>query len=307
METRKLTEAAIMSSLFIVCSIFAVTTGLLYSLYIDIIVPIFIAIIYLRCDKKYTILAMITCLVIIGLMIGNIGSAIWMSQSMLIGIMCGYIIPKKTKFLDDVLCISIFTCFIMILIDICFENLIGFSFIKDTKEMIKPLNLGKSFEDVLFYIMLAVLPLGTVIMTYIGTLFIGDRLKCLKGMGKEKIYILKNIRKYGSYIFCSINLIYICLIYLLLMQIKDFMNIEINQVYILTISETIKYIMYYFIIRDAYAYIRIYTYQKTKSILMLNLMGIVFLSSLVVNFNISFWIIAILGFIYIPRKFKLSS
>ncbi|MGL5753110.1 MAG: hypothetical protein ACRCXT_21385, partial [Paraclostridium sp.] len=103
------------------------------------------------------------------------------------------------------------------------------------------------------------------------------------------------------------NLIYICLIYLLLMQIKDFMNIEINQVYILTISETIKYIMYYFIIRDAYAYIRIYTYQKTKSILMLNLMGIVFLSSLVVNFNISFWIIAILGFIYIPRKFKLSS
>ncbi|MGL5753340.1 MAG: DUF2232 domain-containing protein, partial [Paraclostridium sp.] len=228
METRKLTEAAIMSSLFIVCSIFAVTTGLLYSLYIDIIVPIFIAIIYLRCDKKYTILAMITCLVIIGLVIGNIGSAIWMSQSMLIGIMCGYIIPKKTKFLDDVLCISIFTCFIMILIDICFENLIGFSFIKDTKEMIKPLNLGKSFEDVLFYIMLAVLPLGTVIMTYIGTLFIGDRLKCLKGMGKEKIYILKNIRKYGSYIFCSINLIYICLIYLLLMQIKDFMNIEIN-------------------------------------------------------------------------------
>lgn len=303
-ETRKLTEAAIMSGLFVVCSIFAITTGLLYSLYLDLIVPIFIAIIYLRCDRKYTILAMITCLVIIGLVIGDIGSAIWMSQSMLIGLMCGFIIPKKSKMLDDILCMSIFACFIMILIDIYCSKLIGFSFIKDTKEMMKPLNLNKSTEDILFYIMVAVLPLGTTIMTYIGSLFIADRLKCLKGNGKDKIYIIKNIRSYGSYIYCSMNLIYICLFYLLLIQIKDILNIDINQAYIKTITECIKYIMYYFVIRDAYAYIRIYTYQKTRSILLLNIVGLLFIGSLIFNFNISFWIISIVAFIYIPRNLK---
>lgn len=304
METKKLTEAAVMSALFVVCSVFAVTTGFLYSLYLDIIVPIFIAIIYLRCDMKYTILAMITCLVIIGLVIGNIGSAIWMSQSMLIGFMCGFIIPKKTKMLDDVLCLSIFACFIMVLIDIYCSKLIGFSFIKDTKEMMKPLNLGESAENIIFYIMIAVLPLGTIIMTYIGSLFISDRLKCLKDNGKSKINIIKNIRKYGSYIFCSTKLIYISLVYLLIMQIKDLMGVSINQAYLLTITESIKYIMYYFIIRDAYAYIRIYTYQRTKSILMLNLMGLAFLGALILKFSISFWIISIIAFMYIPKKLR---
>ena len=60
--------------------------------------------------------------------------------------------------------------------------------------------------------------------------------------------------------------------------------------------------MYYFIIRDAYAYMRIYTYKKTKSILILNLLGIGFIGALVLDFNIGFWVIAILSFIYIPKK-----
>ena len=302
MNTKKLTEASIMSALFIVCTIFAITTGLFYSLYIDSVIPIFIAIIYLRCDTKYTILAMITCLAIVGLVMGKIGSAIWMSQSMMIGFMCGYMIPKKSKILDDILCLSIFSCFIMVLIDIYCSKLIGFSFIKDTRDMMKPLNLNKYYSDIIFYIMIAVLPLGTTIMTYLGSLFIGDRIKSLKGSGKDKIYIIKNIRHFGSYIYCSMKLVYICLVYLLIMQIKNVLNINISQPYILTITESIKYIMYYFIIRDAYAYMRIYTYKKTKSILILNLLGIGFIGTLILDFNIGFWVIAILSFIYIPKK-----
>lgn len=306
METKKMTEAAIISALFVVCSIFAITTGLLYSLYLDLIVPIFIVIIYLRCDIKYTMLAIITCLFIVGLVIGDIGSAIWMSQSMIIGLMCGYVIPKKSKILDDILCLSIFACFIIVLIDIYCSNLIGFSFINDTKDMMKPLNLSKSAEDVIFYLMIAVLPLGTTIMTYLGSLFVGDRLKCLSGSGKDKIYIIKNIRKYGSYIYCSMNLIYISLIYLFIIEVKNNLDIDITQPYILTIMESIKYIMYYFIIRDAYAYIRMYTYQRTKSILILNLLGIVFIGALIINFNISFWIISVVAFLYIPKKLKIK-
>ncbi|MDM8129640.1 hypothetical protein QUV80_14360, partial [Paraclostridium benzoelyticum] len=72
------------------------------------------------------------------------------------------------------------------------------------------------------------------------------------------------------------------------------------------ITETIKYIVYYFLIRDAYAYLRLYTYQKTKSIMALNIMGMTFLASLVIKFNISFWIISALAFFYAPMKLKMT-
>lgn len=304
MEIRKMTEAAIMSALFIVCSIFAITTGLLYGLYIQIIVPIFIAIIYLRCDLKFTALAIITCLIIIGLVIGNIGSAICMSQSMIIGIMCGYVITKKTKMLDDLFYLSVISCFIMVLIDIWFSKLIGFSFIKDYKYMVEPWHISDGFKEVIFYIFIATLPLGTVIITYFASLFIGDRIKSLKEEGKRKLYILKNMRQYANYIYCSKSTIYIGLGYLLIIQLKDILDIDIKLIYLLTVTETVKYIVYYFLIRDAYAYLRLYTYQKTKSIMALNIMGMVFLASLIIKFNISFWVISIIVFFYAPMKLK---
>ena len=304
MEVRKLTEAAIMSALFIVCSVLAITTGLLYTLYIDMIVPIFIAIIYLRCDFKFTTLAMITCLVIVGLVIGDIGSAICMSQSMIIGIVCGYVINKKTKTLDDVFYMSIFACFIMVMIDILFSKLIGFSFIKDNKEMMNVLPISENAKETMVYILIATLPLGTIILTYFGSLFIGDRINCLNEEAKQKFYILKNMRKYANYIYCSKSTIYIGLVYLLILQVKDLIGYNISQIYLLTVTETIKYIVYYFLIRDAYAYLRIYTYQRTKSILAINLMGMAFLGSLVLKFNISFWIISIIAFFYAPMKLK---
>ncbi|WP_170074974.1 DUF2232 domain-containing protein [Paraclostridium dentum] len=306
MEIKKMTEAAIMSSLFIVCSIFAISTGLLYGLYIDIIVPIFIAIIYLRCDFKFTILAMATCLLIVGLVMGNIGSAICMSQSMIIGIMCGYVITKKTKIFDDLFYLSIVSCFIMVMIDVWFSKLIGFSFIKEYKTMLAPWPVSDGFKEVLFYMFIATLPLGTIIMTYFASLFIGDRIKSLNEEGKRKLYILKNIRQYANYIYCSKYTVYFGLAYLFVIQLKNILGVDIKFVYLLTITETIKYIVYYFLIRDAYAYLRLYTYQKTKSIMALNIMGMTFLASLVIKFNISFWIISALAFFYAPMKLKMT-
>ncbi|MBS6024957.1 MAG: DUF2232 domain-containing protein [Paeniclostridium sordellii] len=304
MEIRKMTEAAIMSALFVVCSIFAISTGFLYALYIDMIVPIFIAIIYLRCDFKFSALAMLICLVIIGLIMGDIASAICMTQSMIIGIMCGFIINKKTKMLDDLFYLSIISCFIMILVDVLFSNLIGFSIMKDYQEILAKVPLSESVKSSLVYILIATLPLGTIIMTYFGSLFIGSRIKCLKEVASQKFYILKNIRKYANYIFCSKFTVYIGLLYLLIIQIKDLAGVDITHVYLLTVTETIKYIIYYFLIRDAYAYIRLYTYQRTKSIKALNIVGMAFLGSLVLKFNISFWIISIISFFYVPRKLQ---
>lgn len=41
-DTKKMTEAALMSALFVVGTIFFVSTGLGYTFYLDFIVPIFL-------------------------------------------------------------------------------------------------------------------------------------------------------------------------------------------------------------------------------------------------------------------------
>ncbi|MFQ7119742.1 MAG: hypothetical protein ACLRPW_06930 [Intestinibacter sp.] len=114
--TKKLTEAALLSSLFIVVTIIAVSTGFGYAIYLDFIVPVFFCIICLKCDLKYTILSGITSLLIISLVLGNLGTAIWASQSVLLGIMCGYLINKPTMVMDDLVYGSVFGVIVMVLL-----------------------------------------------------------------------------------------------------------------------------------------------------------------------------------------------
>lgn len=99
LKTRKLTEAAMLSALFVVVSIVAISTGIMYSIYLDMIVPIFISILYLRIGFKYTALSSITSLLIVALTIGDVPSAIWMSQGIILGLICGFFISKKRKYI----------------------------------------------------------------------------------------------------------------------------------------------------------------------------------------------------------------
>ena len=100
-DTKKMTEAALMSALFVVGTIFFVSTGLGYTFYLDFIVPIFFVVICLKCDFKYSVLSGVTSLVIVGLVLGNIGTAIWASQSVILGIICGVLLQNNTTIMDD--------------------------------------------------------------------------------------------------------------------------------------------------------------------------------------------------------------
>ena len=95
MNTRKLTEAAMLSALFVVTSMMAIYTGIAYTLYLDMIVPLFICLTYMRLDGKYTLLSSVTSLLIVTLSLGDVASAIWMSQGIVMGLICGYFIRKK--------------------------------------------------------------------------------------------------------------------------------------------------------------------------------------------------------------------
>ena len=93
-SVKKLTEAAILSSAFIIITMIALSTGIGYGLYLDFGVPIIFALIYFRCDFKYTFMCGISSVILILFVMGNFAAALLVSQSFLIGLICGYLISK---------------------------------------------------------------------------------------------------------------------------------------------------------------------------------------------------------------------
>ena len=122
-SVKKLTEAAILSSAFIIITMIALSTGIGYGLYLDFGVPIIFALIYFRCDFKYTFMCGISSVILILFVMGNFAAALLVSQSFLIGLICGYLISKSSQLFDDlfigsimgVVCFSYNLCILEIL------------------------------------------------------------------------------------------------------------------------------------------------------------------------------------------------
>ena len=94
--TKNLTLASILTSLCVVITIFALSTGIGYGLYLDFAIPIFFAIVYLKCGGKYSILSGIVSVLLVFIVVGDLAGALFMSQSFLLGIVCAYFMNKDS-------------------------------------------------------------------------------------------------------------------------------------------------------------------------------------------------------------------
>ena len=264
-DIKKMTEAALMSALFVVGTIFFVSTGLGYTFYLDFIVPIFFVIICLKCEFKYSVLAGVTSLVITGLVLGNIGTAIWASQSVILGIICGMLLQNDTTIMDDLVYGSILSVLLMVFVDIYASKLIGYSFMQEFKGYIKFLN-NNEVANIMYYLLIAMFPFGMMFSVYYLGLIFSNKLKILKNNSKRKYNIIKNFRTYSRFIGCSKKVFYGCSIYLLIFQIFKFINIEINNTYLITISTCVGYLCAYFVVRDGYNVIQNYILSKYQKV-----------------------------------------
>lgn len=154
-----------LSALFVVCSMMFIYTGIAYTLYLDMIVPIIVCLIYMRLDFKYTVLASITSLLIVVLAVGDIVSGIWMSQGILMGLICGYFIQKKSTIFDDLFYSAVLGCFLMVLIDVYFSKLTGYSFMKEFDEYRNMFSLNEEAMKIAFSIFVATVPMSTILIT----------------------------------------------------------------------------------------------------------------------------------------------
>ncbi|WP_242865000.1 hypothetical protein [Clostridium botulinum] len=286
LKTKKMTEAGVLTAAFVVISIIAISTGVGYLGYLDFMVPIITTLIYLRCDFKYTLLSSVSSILIITLAIGDVVSGICISQSMVLGFICGIFIEKQETILDDLFYCSILACVVMIMIDINFSKIVGYSLLKESQIYVdKLLFLNQTLKNVLYYILIISLPIGTTFITYIASLFLGKKLKLLSSVSNKKFLIIRNFKKYGIAICCSKKIVNIGIVYLLSMYIL-YLNIEVSKfVHLNIIFNSIKYIVIYFLLQDSYKYINRIIYTLTKSKFSIILMEIIALYMLINYFT----------------------
>lgn len=284
--TKKLTEAALLSSLFIVVTIIAVGTGFGYAIYLDFIVPIFFCIICLKCDLKYTVLSGVTSLLIISLVLGNLGTAIWASQSVLLGIMCGYFINKPTMVMDDLVYGSIFGIVVMVFIDIYASALIGYSFMKEFQEYSKLIYFN-GYANIIYYLMIALFPFGMVFCIYFLSLILGHKLHILGSNSLKKYLIFKNFRSLNQFLCCSKKVFYICVSYLVIFKILKLLNIKVDFVYLKTILISIAYLCVYFIVRDSCMSLQNFIISKFRKLLYARISFLIIILLLFFMFNVT--------------------
>ncbi len=315
-SVKKLTEAGILSSAFVVLTMIALTTGLGYGIYLDFGVPIIFVLIYFRCDLKYTLLSGITSTIIIIFVLGNFATGILISQSFLLGILCGYLLSRPSGIFDDLFLGAILGLIFMVLIDIYARNLIGYSFMKEFQGYIdyimsKPKELTfilPYIENInfaiLYYLLIAIFPFGMFFSIYFISLLCGKRLKLLSKVEKQKYFMMRSLKTYGNFMNIKNKSFYLAILYIIIINIFNFTNIEFNSVYLNTISICIEYISYYFVIRDVYLIIGNYINAKfrKRNVSLFYLIITIFL--LVNIFKITVLIYTIVSII-LDKKFNL--
>ena len=293
-----------LSALFVVSSMIAIYTGIAYTLYLDMVVPLFVCLIYMRLDLRHTLLSSITSLLIVTFAIGDVASAIWMSQGILMGLICGYFIRKKETIFDDLFYSAILGTFIMVLIDIYFSKLTGYSFMKEFDSYRDLFPLGSEYMTMAFNIFVAMMPMSTILIVYVGALLIGKKLMILNENCTEKYMIIKNFKRYGSYICCSKKTYYFGIIYLILIELINLTGFEFKFVYFKTVIMVIRVIVIYFVLKDSFTFVIRGIFSKIKSNGMAQLIWLGALYMLLIDFKSTF-IILVIGSQIINYSMKL--
>ena len=293
-----------LSALFVVSSMIAIYTGIVYTLYLDMVVPLFVCLIYMRLDLRHTLLSSITSLLIVTFAIGDVASAIWMSQGILMGLICGYFIRKKETIFDDLFYSAILGTFIMVLIDIYFSKLTGYSFMKEFDSYRDLFPLGSEYMAMAFNIFVAMMPMSTILIVYVGALLIGKKLMILNENCTEKYMIIKNFKRYGSYICCSKKTYYFGIIYLILTELINLTGFEFKFVYFKTVIMAIRVIVIYFVLKDSFTFVIRGIFSKIKSNGMAQLIWLGALYMLLIDFKSTF-IILVIGSQIINYSMKL--
>lgn len=308
MNTKNITYSAVFSAIFILLSVIAISTGIAYTLFLDVIVPIYICIVFFKLDRKQALFMSITSLTIVFFVLGNVIAAVWMAQGMIIGFICTLFISKDSSIFDDLLLSSVLATFIIIFVDIYFSTLTGYSLIKDSEEILQTVIMAVStynpniilpeyYSSLVIYLSIATIPVGTVIVVYLGAMFLGNKLRILDKNTKRKFNIIKQFNKYGALLCCSKEAYKFSIVYVAIVEFIKAYNIEITMDYLRVVIMSVEVIFFYFIIKDSLSFVMKYIIIRNKSKALYKLSLIFSVFSLLTNFRITFLLLVAFSWI----------
>ena len=308
MNTKNITYSAVFSAIFILLSIIAIGTGIAYTLFLDIIVPIYICIVFFKLDRKYAVFMSITSLMIVFFILGNVVAAVWMAQGMIIGFICTLFISRDSCIFDDLLFSSILATFVIIFVDIYFSTLTGYSLIKDSEEILKTvvntlssynphMVLPDYYSSLIIYLSIATIPVGTVMVVYLGSMILGNKLMILDENTKRKFNIIKQFNRYGSLLCCSKEAYRFSIIYVAIVELIKVCNIEISIDYLRIVIMSMEVIFFYFIVKDSLSFVMKYIIIRNKSMVLYKILSILSVFLLLTNFKITVLLLIISSWI----------
>lgn len=309
-DLKCMAEAAVLSAASVCLNIILIGSGLGSFGYIDFIIPIITVLIMMKCNNlRYSILSSAVTLIITIFTIGNVVTGLYIFQSMLTGFIVGIVLNmKKNSYVDDIIISAFFSCILMIIFDINFSNILGVSILKQSSELLEMFPLQGEIRNVFYYYAIISVPLGTTIVTYIASIFLGRKINILNSAVKAKIQEFLNYKKTMSYILCSPIYFNISAVLIFIFEVLGIISTEIENIFYLNIFiNSLKYILLFCLFIDSIRFISIFLRQRYNK-----LMYIVFefcaLYSAFEKFTMTVYILILLS-ILIDSKFhiRLSS
>lgn len=149
--------------------------------------------------------------------------------------------------------------------------------------------------QIIFNIFVATIPISTILIVYVGALFIGKKLNILNKYTNEKYMIIRNFRRYGSYICCSKKTYLFGIAYLVLFEELKYLGFNFNFVYFKTVVMAIRVVIIYFVLKDSFSFVIRGVASKLKSKGTAQLIWLISLYMLLLNFKFTFIILVILS------------
>ncbi len=293
---KNLTLSSILTSLFVVITILALSTGFAYGIYLDFCVPVYFALVYLKCGKKYSILSGIVSVLLVFIVVGDIAGALFIIQSFLMGIICAYFMDKDSILMEDVFFASILSSFLVIFIDLYTKGFTGYSLIDEFEQMVRFLPF-KDYLTIFVYLLISFYVAGICFCVYYISLLFGNRLNILTKNAKKKHYIFTNLKLFNRFLCLKRNTFYISLAYILFIELLNLLNIKIDFLHLKVVLTTIQYIAYYYLFRDSIIIIQDYILTRSKNISYVRLFMLVVLISLFFAFKLEFFILVVVSYI----------
>ena len=189
----------------------------------------------------------------------------------------------------------------MILIDFNFSKIIGQSIIKELESYLPYFTaiFGEEIKNIIFYLFIISLPIGTMMITYISSLFLGKKFRFLDEETSRKYIVIRKFNKYGSLISCSRKSIYIGVVSIIIGSILLNFKFISSIAYFRIIINSIMCVILFFLIQDSISLINKFIYSLTHSRLNTILIQLFLLFSLIKFFKISTITFIVLSLIHI--------